>query len=157
MVVPWSVRMLEKPPQECRRFIRDADDLVRCLAIELEVELGLRPTVVPVGKGFELAPAQAPLRAGGAPDGDADARRLPRDAGSFCDGFRRGHYAARDETGPAFVLARKDEDRVALGDALAAIHSLPPAEGECLRRGIGDFGLDRENHAGIPASISVRV
>src|SRR3954468_14118254 len=29
-------------------FIREADDLVRCLTIELEIELGLGPAVVPV-------------------------------------------------------------------------------------------------------------
>ena len=73
----WS--SLEESTEECGRFIRDAHDLVRCLTIELEVELGLGSTVVPVGEEFELASSQAALRERGAPDGDADARRLPGD------------------------------------------------------------------------------
>ena len=43
--------------EECRRFIRNADDLVSCLAIEFEIEFGLGSTVVPVGKQLELAPS----------------------------------------------------------------------------------------------------
>jgi hypothetical protein len=31
---------LEEFAEERRRFIRDADDLVRCLTIEFEIELG---------------------------------------------------------------------------------------------------------------------
>lgn len=63
--------------EERRRFLRDTDDLVRCLTIEFEIELGLGPTVVPVRKNLELAPPQVSLRKRGAPDGDAYARRLP--------------------------------------------------------------------------------
>src|SRR5438270_6170915 len=84
--------------EERRRFIRDADDLICRLTVEFEIELGLRPAVVPVGKTFELAPAQAPLREPGAPDGDAHARRLPGDPGLFGDRFGRGDDAASDET-----------------------------------------------------------
>jgi len=43
----------KEPPEERRRFIRDAHDLVRCLAIELVVELSFGSTVVPVGKRLE--------------------------------------------------------------------------------------------------------
>ena len=63
--------------EERRRFIRDADNSVRCLTIECEIELGLGSTVVPVGKKFELAPSEAALCERGASDGDAHARRLP--------------------------------------------------------------------------------
>jgi hypothetical protein len=49
---------LEKSAQECRRFIRDADDRVRCLTIEFEIELGFGPAVVPVSEALELAPSR---------------------------------------------------------------------------------------------------
>jgi hypothetical protein len=76
---------LKEPAQKRRRFHRDADNLVRGLPIEFEIELGLGSAVVPVGRRFELAPPQAPLGERGALEGDE---------------------AARDQTGPAFVLAR---------------------------------------------------
>jgi hypothetical protein len=72
-----EILSLKESAEERRRFIRDAGDLVRCLTIEFEIELGLGSTVVPVGKKFELTPPQAPLRERGASDGDAHARRLP--------------------------------------------------------------------------------
>src|SRR5207245_10248430 len=101
MAVRWSASLghivfmsksaaLKEPAEERRRFIRDADNLVRCLTIEFEIKLGLGSTVVPVGKKFELAPPQAPLCERGAPDGDAHARRLPGDPAFFCDRFGRG-------------------------------------------------------------------
>ena len=67
---------LKESAEECRCFIGDADDLVRRLAIEFEIQLGLGSTVVPVGKKFQLASPEAPLCERGASDGDADARRL---------------------------------------------------------------------------------
>src|SRR5438552_9842528 len=137
---------LKEPAEERRRFIRDADDLVRCLTIEFEIKLGLGSTVVPVGKRLELATTQAPLRERGAPDGDAHARRLPGDPAFLCDRSRRGDAAARDETWPAFVLAREDEDRIAFGDVLATIHRLLRAEGESLRPRIANCCFDREHH-----------
>src|SRR2546425_9001982 len=140
-------RTSEQTAEERRRLIRDADDLVRCLTIELEIELGLGSTVVPVGKTLELAPPQAPLREAGASDGDTHARRLPGDPAFFCDRFGRGDDAARDETWPAFVLAREDEDRIAFDDVLATIHRLLRAERESLRPRIANLGFDREQHA----------
>src|SRR5437870_3007996 len=138
---------LKESAKERRRFIRDADDLVCCLTVEFEIELGLGSTVVPVGKKFELAPPQAPLRDRGASDGDAHARRLPGDPAFPCDRFGRGDDAARDETWPAFVLAREDEDRIAFGDVLATIHRFLRAERESLRPRIANLGFDREEHA----------
>src|SRR5213593_840963 len=138
---------LKESAKERRSFIRDADDLVCCLTVEFEIELGLGSTVVPIGKQFELAPPQAPLRDRGASDGDAHARRLPGDPAFPCDRFGRGNDAACDETWPAFVLAREDEDRIAYGDVLASIHCLLRAERECLRPRIADLGLDREHHS----------
>jgi hypothetical protein len=137
---------LKESAEERRSFIRDADDLVRCLTIEFEVELGLGSNVVPVGKKFELASPQAPLRGRGAPDGDAHARRLPGDTAFLCDRFGRGDDAGRDEPWPAFVLAREDEDCIAFGDVLAAIHRLLRAERESLRPRIANLGFDREHH-----------
>jgi len=98
---------LKEPAEELRRFIRDADKLVRCLTIEFEIELGLGSAVVPVGKKLELAPPQAPLRERGASDGDAHAWYLPGDPAFFGDRFGRGDHAARDEPGPpSFSLAK---------------------------------------------------
>ena len=66
---------LKESAEERRRFIRDADDLVRCLTIEFEIELGLGSTVVPVGKKFEFASPQASLRERRSGD---EAKRLQR-------------------------------------------------------------------------------
>src|SRR6266568_2086631 len=137
---------LKESAEERRRFIRDADNLVRCLTIEFEIELGLGSTVAPVGKRFELAPSQAPLRKGNAFDGDAHARRLPGDPAFLCDRFGRSDDAARDETWPAFVLAGENKDRIAFGDVLATIHRLLLAEDEPLRPRIPNLGFDREHH-----------
>jgi len=64
LVRPYRVHVeilsLKEPAEERRRFIRDADNLVRCLTIEFEIKLGLGSTVVPVGKKSELAPPHAP-------------------------------------------------------------------------------------------------
>jgi len=49
--------------------------------------------------------------------------------------------------GPAFVLAREDEDRIAFGDVLATIHRLLRAEPERFSaRGSLTLGFDREYH-----------
>ena len=137
---------LKESAEERRRFIRDADNLVRCLAVEFEIELGFGSTVVPVGKKLELTPSQASLCERGAPDGDAHARRLPGDPAFLCDRFGRGDDAARDETWPAFVLAREDEDRIAFGDVLATIHRLLRIERERFCPQIANFSLDRKYH-----------
>src|SRR5438094_9948371 len=89
---------LKESAEERRRFIRNADNLVRCLTIEFKIELGLGSTVVPVGKRFELAPTQAPFRERGASYGYPHARRLPGNPAFLCDRFGRGDDAARDET-----------------------------------------------------------
>ena len=138
---------LKEPAEERRRFIRDADDLVRCLTIEFEIEFRLGSAVVPVGKKFELAPSHAPLRERSASDGDAHARRLPSDTAFPGDRLSRGNDAARDKTGPAFVLAREDEDRIALRDVLATIHRLLRGERECRRLRIANLGFDREHQS----------
>src|SRR5262249_43733278 len=127
-------------------FIRDASDLVRCLTIKLEIELGLGSAVVPVGKAFELAPSQAPFREPGASDDDAHPRRLPGDSAFLCDRFGRGDETARNETWSAFVLAREHEDRIAFGDVLATIHGLLRSERERFRPQIANLGFDRERH-----------
>jgi len=147
---------LKESAEECRRFIRDANDLVSCLTIEFEIELGLRSAVVPVGKKFELAPSQAPVRERGASDGDADARRLPSDPVFLCDRFGRGDDAAGDETRPAFVFAREDEDDVAFGDVLATIHRLVRVERISLRPQVANLSFDREHHAPLKAVLSRR-
>jgi hypothetical protein len=137
---------LKKSEEERCRFVRDTGDLVGCLTIEFEIQLGLGSTVVPVGKKFELTPFQPLLRERGASDRDAHARRLPRDPAFLWDSFGRGDYTARDETWSAFILTRENEDSVAFGDALATIHRLLPAERESLRQQIANFGFDGEWH-----------
>jgi hypothetical protein len=42
--------------EESCRLIGYADDLVCCLAIELEIELRFRPTVCPIAEARQLAP-----------------------------------------------------------------------------------------------------
>jgi hypothetical protein len=152
-VLRWLQRLyscrnqpLKEFAQERCSFIRDANDLVRCLAIEFEIELGLGSTVVPVGKKFQLAPPQASLRERSASDGDAHARSLPGDSRFPWDRFGRGDDAARDETWPAFVLAGEDEDRIAFGDVLATVHRLLRRERERLCPRIANLSFDRENH-----------
>jgi len=129
----FEIRSLKESAEERRRVIGDADNLVRCLTVEFEIELGFRATVVPVGKQSELAPSEAPLRERGASDADAHARRLPGDPAFLWNRFGRGNYAAGDETWSALVLAREDEDRIAFGDVLAIIHRLLRVERERLR------------------------
>src|SRR3954468_9085480 len=138
-------RLKEFPKEGCC-FIGDADDLVRGLTIEFEVELGFGSAIVPGGKRFELTPAQAPLRERGAPDGDAHARRLPGDPAFLCDRPGRRDDAGGDETRPAFVLTCEDEDTIAFGDALAAIHRLLGAEHERLCPRLVCLRFDREHH-----------
>src|SRR5689334_5121191 len=94
---------LEKPFEERRRRVRNADDLVGCLAVEFEVELGLGPAILPVLEALELTAAKAPRRQGSATDGDTDPWRLPFEIGTYRDGLRGGHDTARDKPLPAFV------------------------------------------------------
>ena len=148
---------LKESAEERRRFVRDPGNLVRCLTIEFEIELGLGSTVVPVGKKSELAPPQAPLCERGASDGDAHARRLPGDPAFLCDRFGRGDDAARDETWPALVLACEDKDRIAFGDVLATIHRLLRAERERLRPQIANLGFSREHPPHLTPLISIAV
>src|ERR1700691_2942908 len=65
--------------EERCRFIRDADDLVRCLPIKLEIELRSRLAVLPMGEMLELVAPQWPPRKRSAFDGNGHARRLPGD------------------------------------------------------------------------------
>src|SRR5206468_11423204 len=83
------------------------------------------------------------------PDGDAHARRLPGDPGFLCNRSRRSDDAARDETWPAFILAREDEDRSSFGDVLATIHRLLSIERERLRTRIANLSFDRKHHTSL--------
>jgi len=141
MFMPKSAASKE-PAKERSRFIRNADNLVRCLTIEFEIEFGLGSTVVPVGKRFELFPSQAPLGQRGASDGDAHPRRLPGDPAFFWDRFGRGNNAARYQTWPAFILAREDKDRIPFRNALATIHRLLRVERESRRPHVANLGFD---------------
>src|SRR5262249_43759117 len=125
-------------------LVGDADDLVRRLAVELEVQFRFRPAVVPRLERPELAASEAALRKRRARDPDADSRGLAANAALSCDRFSAGDDSTRDQTTPAFVLAREHEDRVAFDDVFAAIHRLRRSERKRLRPGIPDFGFDRE-------------
>src|SRR5262249_2497725 len=70
-----AVDPLDKSSQERGGFVRDANNLVRRLAIEFEIELRLRSAVVPIAKEFQVGP-QAPLRDCGATDGERERVRL---------------------------------------------------------------------------------
>src|SRR4051812_16025192 len=93
--------------KESRRLIRDTGDLVRGLTIEFEIELGLGPAVLPVGKVFEFASPQPPLRAGHALDSNAHARGFPRNAVVLRNRFRGDHDAVCDQALATLVLARE--------------------------------------------------
>ena len=135
------------PPQKPRRPIRNPDDLVRRLAIIFEIEFGFGAAVGPVRERFEIGASERALGERGALDGDAHPRRLPRDALLLRNRFGRRHHTARDQSLPAFILARENEDRIARGDELAAIHRLLRREDERLRPRIANFGFDRVCHA----------
>ena len=141
-----EIRRLKESAQECCRFIRDANDLVRCLAIEFEIEFGFGPIVVPVAKTFQLAAPEAPLGERSASNSDADPRRLPGDPALLGDRFGRSDDAARNETWPAFILAREDKDYVARRDVLPTVHRLLSGERERSRPRIDNRGFDRERH-----------
>ena len=130
---PSEILPSKEAVKECRRSIRYADDLVRRLTIEFEIELGLRSAIAPVGKRLELTPSQAPLRDRNASDSNAHTRRLPGDPPFFRHRLGRGDDPLCDKTRSAFVLAREDEDPIASGDVFATIHRLLRAEGERFR------------------------
>src|SRR5689334_1640008 len=69
----------EEVAQKFRRLIGNADDFVRRLTIELEVELCFRSPIIPVGKGLELAAAKVTLCGRNTSNRNADARRLSGD------------------------------------------------------------------------------
>src|SRR5690349_2303347 len=77
----FQPRQLKESAKERGRFIRNADNLVRCLPIEFEIEFGLRPGVIPGAKRLQLAASHAPFCQRGPSNLDADARRLPDDPG----------------------------------------------------------------------------
>src|SRR5215472_9597789 len=109
--------------EECRCFIGNTDDLVRCLTVEFKIKLSLGSAVVPIAKALELAPPERPLRESATFNCDAHARRLPGYP-LLWDRFRGSDDGAGDETRSAFVFTGEDEDRIAFHDALAAIHRL---------------------------------
>jgi len=141
-----EISALKESAEKRRRFIRDTDDLIRCLTIELEIELGLGSTVVPVEKTFELASSQASLRERGASDDNAHARSLPGDSRFPWDRFGRGDHATRDETWAAFVFARENEYPIVFGNVLATVHRLVRRERERLCLWIANLSFDREHH-----------
>src|SRR5215471_7580894 len=100
-----EIRRLKESSEEPCCLIRDADNFVCCLAVELEIELGLGSIIVPVEKTLQLTAAEAPLSERSASNGDADPRPLPGHPTFFRDCFCRSDDAARNETWPAFVLA----------------------------------------------------
>src|SRR5215471_2750737 len=84
--------------EECRCFIGNTDDLVRCLTVEFKIKLTLGSGVVPIAKALEFAPPERPLRERATFNCDAHARRLPGYAPFLWDRFRGGDDAARNET-----------------------------------------------------------
>jgi len=53
---PLRWLLLEEFVEKRRRFIRDANDFVRCLTIKFKIELSPGLAVIPVGAMFEFAP-----------------------------------------------------------------------------------------------------
>ena len=135
-------RWLKQLFQELCRFIRDANDFVGRLTVQLEIELCLWSAVVPIGETFELASPELSLRDCCASDGDAHPRRLPGYPGLFCDRFGRGDHAAGDKTRAALILAGEHKDCVAFGDVFAAIHCLLRVKRKCLNERVGNLSFD---------------
>src|SRR6185295_18000293 len=141
-----EIRWLKESAQECCRFVRDANDFVRSLAIEFKIKFGFGSIVVPVAKTFQLAAPQASFGERSASSSDADPRRLPGDSAFLGDHFFRSDDAASNETWPAFVLAREDKDYIAGGDVLPTVHRLLSGERERSRPWIDNRGFDPERH-----------
>src|SRR5438105_1343415 len=137
---------LKELAEKCRRFTRDTDDLVRCLTIKLEIELGPGLAITPVGKVFEFAPPQRPLCELGASNDDAHPRRWAGHAALLSDRLSEGDDAPRDEPLSTIVLACEHENGVTCGDQLAPIHRLLSGERERLRMRIANLGFDRKGH-----------
>src|SRR5580698_9469991 len=87
--------------EECiekqRRFIRDSDDLVRCLTVELEIELRFWAAVIPACKAFEFPASQGPLGECRALYSDAHTGCLAGDAGLLLERYCRSDHAPCDE------------------------------------------------------------
>lgn len=145
-ILTWKSAASKEFIEERRRFIRNAGNLVCCLTIEFEIEFGFGAAVIPVRKRFELASPQAPLRERDSSDGDAHARRLSGDPVLPGDRLGRDDEAASDQTWAAFVLACEDEDCIAFGDLLAAVHCFLRAEREHLGPRVANLGFDRKDH-----------
>ena len=122
----------EEAAEKRGRFLGDAADLVGRLAIELEVELGLGPAVVPVGIRLELAASQAALHQRRALDRDVRGARRASVPTRASWVWRAGGSRARQfaEALFAFVLAREDVDLVARRREIC----LPPYIVGCLRK-----------------------
>src|SRR5215467_4963902 len=138
---------LEKFAEERHYFIRDADDLVRCLTIKLEIELGLRLAIVPVAECFEFTSPQRALRQGNAPGSDAHTRCLRLNAALLGYFFGGGDGTTRDQPMATLILAGKHKKRVTFGDMFTAIHGLLCDERERFRGLIADLGFYGERHA----------
>jgi len=149
-----EIRRLKESSEERCRLIRDADDFVRCLAIEFEIEFGLGSIIVPVAKALQVTATEAPLGDRSASNSDADPRRLPGHPAFLRDCFCRSDDAARNETWPAFVLAREDKDHIAVGDVLPTVHRLLSGERECFRPRIYNLDLNCERHFCPPLTAS---
>jgi hypothetical protein len=74
---------LKESVKERRCFLGNADDLIRGLTIEFEIDFGLGPAVGPMGKVFYFAAPQWLLRKRGASDSDAHPRCLPGHASEW--------------------------------------------------------------------------
>ena len=60
--VVWGEHLLKELPQKLPRLIRYPADLVGGLAVELEIEFGLRGAVGRAAPGFQLFAAEGALR-----------------------------------------------------------------------------------------------
>src|SRR5688572_10871484 len=138
-----DVSPLEETVEQVGGFLRNTDDLVRGLPVELEVELGLGAAIVPLREGLQLLAPEGPLGEGRSPYGDADARRLPFDPHLPRRRPGRGDDAASDQALAALVLAREHVDRVAFCDKLAAVHRLLGFEFKSRGLRIAHLGLYR--------------
>src|SRR5690606_26131802 len=129
-----------------RCLISDANDLVRCLTIELEIEFCLRTTIIPVAKRLEFTAPKPSLRPPGALDKDAYPGSLSFNTLRPRESVRRRHDSFCGQAMTALVFACEHVNDVACRYAFTAVHRLLPGEGKYLYSRICYFYLDRIEH-----------
>ena len=122
------------------------DDLVGGLPMELEVEFGLRPSVVPSSEGLQVGATETALCDGSRFERDTYTWCLPREPRHSRDRAGTRDDAPGNEPTASLILTREKEGPITHSDMLASIHRLRCAEIEHPRGSIDDVSFDSERH-----------